>query len=239
MIWNIVVVGSGGTGSAMLQKLARYQRNCIEDIRVCLIDGDEVEKKNLKRQNFFDDNIGQNKAEALAELASSSYGVVWDAYNQYITKVEQLNGVFERYANNSSINILIGCVDNHRARQVMEGWFDLQENCIYIDSANDEHDGEIVIAIKTDGVEVSPRRSHYFPDVLTDDSPSVVEMSCEQRNISSPQHQLVNDLAGNIIMSIICNVFSRKIPTGMIIFDVFDYRIRHMSYVNGVLEAPT
>ena len=138
MIWNIVVVGSGGTGSAMLQKLARYQRNCIEDIRVCLIDGDEVEKKNLKRQNFFDDNIGQNKAEALAELASSSYGVVWDAYNQYITKVEQLNGVFERYANNSSINILIGCVDNHRARQVMEGWFDLQENCIYIDSANDE-----------------------------------------------------------------------------------------------------
>jgi molybdopterin/thiamine biosynthesis adenylyltransferase len=235
MIWKFVVVGCGGTGSAFLQKLARFQYSSNENIRVLIVDGDIVEKKNLKRQNFFECNINRSKAESLLLLASSSYGIEWSCVNEYLTDAAQIDDYFESLGGNNvaSVNILVGCVDNHRARQVMEQWFDKSNSCFYLDSANDEFDGEIVISIKSDHKEISPRRSYYYPEVLTDKSPSVTELSCEQRNISSPQHQLVNDLAGNILMSVVCRILRRDVPTGQILFDCNEYKVKHLSFIDG------
>lgn len=237
MQWNIVVVGCGGTGSAFLQKLARFQYSAEENINVTIIDGDIVEEKNLKRQNFFEANVNYPKAESIVKLAANSYGLEWRCLNEYLLNVSQLDSVFKSLANNSSVEILVGCVDNHRARQVMEEWFSSIRNGFYIDSANDESDGEVVVAVKTNGLEISPSRAYYYPDVLTDSSPSVVELSCEAMNISSPQHQLVNDLAGNILMNVICKIFNRNIPTGQIIFDCKTNMVKHLSYINGQLKV--
>ena len=226
MQWNIVVVGCGGTGSAFLQKLARFQYSAEENINVTIIDGDIVEEKNLKRQNFFEANVNYPKAESIVKLAANSYGLEWRCLNEYLLNVSQLDSVFKPLANNSSVEILVGCVDNHRARQVMEEWFSSIRNGFYIDSANDESDGEVVVAVKTNGLEISPSRAYYYPDVLTD-----------AMNISDPQHQLVNDLAGNIIMNVICKIFNRNIPTGQIIFDCKTNMVKHLSYINGQLKV--
>lgn len=235
MIWKFVVVGCGGTGSAFLQKMARFQYSSDEDIRVLIVDGDIVERKNLKRQNFFENNINCSKAESLLLLASGSYGIEWSCVNEYLTDSTQIDEFFNSLESNNavSVNILVGCVDNHRARQVMEEWFDRNNDCFYLDSANDEFDGEVVISIKSGHKEISPKRSYYYPDVLTDDSPSVTELSCEQRNTSSPQHQLVNDLAGNILMSVVCRILKKDVPTGQILFDCKEYKVKHLSFIDG------
>lgn len=237
MLWNIVVVGCGGTGSAFLQKLARFQYSSDENIKVVIIDGDVVERKNLKRQNFFESNVNCSKAESIVQLAANSYGLEWNCINEYLIDKDQLDKAFNVNANTSSVNVLVGCVDNHRARQVMEQWFSSINNGFYIDSANDEYDGEVVIGVKADKFEVSPSRAYYYPDVLTDDSPSVVELSCEARNLSSPQHQLVNDLAGNILMNVMCKIFKKEVPTGQIIFDCKDNTMKQLSYINGELKV--
>lgn len=231
-MFNVVVVGTGGTGSCFLQKLARFCSVSDECIDVTVVDGDVVEQKNLIRQQFNDCNIGQYKAEALVGLAMDTYCLSWTAIPAYLVEVEQLKRIF---CNKSGVNVLVGCVDNHAARKVMEEWFDLEENVIYIDSANDEFDGEIVVSVKAGGCEISPRRSFYFPDVLTDNSPSVVEMSCEARNLSSPQHQATNELAGNIIFIVLCEILKREIPTGMIVFNAKDFTMRRLAFSDGKL----
>lgn len=230
-MFNVVVIGTGGTGSCFLQKLARFCSVSDEDIGVTVVDGDVVEKKNLRRQQFNDCNVGQYKAEALVDLAMDTYCLSWTAISEYLVKTDQLDQIF----NKSGVDVLVGCVDNHAARKIMEEWFETTGNGIYIDSANDEYDGEVVVSVRAGGCEISPKRSFYFPDVLTDDSPSVVEMSCEQRNISSPQHQATNELAGNIIFTILCEIFKHDIPTGMIVFNAKDFTMRRLAFSDGKL----
>ncbi|MCR5837061.1 MAG: ThiF family adenylyltransferase [Lachnospiraceae bacterium] len=235
--YNIVCVGCGGTGSAFLQKLARYQASSKEIINVAVIDGDIVEQKNLIRQNFFSGDIRKKKANCIIDLASCSYGVNWFSYPDYLVDSKQIAEIFNSMVsnNNMNINMLVGCVDNHNARRVMESWFEKQNNCFYIDSANDEYDGEVIVSCMANSQEVSPRRSFYFPDVLTDETPSVVELSCEQRNISSPQHQTTNDMAGNIILSVVSQIINRNVPTGMILFDSKEFICKRLAFSDGKL----
>ena len=233
MTFNVIVVGCGGTGSAFLQKLARYQAASDANIIVTIIDGEKVERKNLKRQMFFEDSIGEFKAKELANLAADCYGEEWNYVPEYLLDTKLINKINSASTSYQRVDILVGCVDNHAARRVMESWFDSQNNCIYIDSANDEYDGEVVVAVKAGGMEISPRRSHYFKDVLTDDSPSVVEESCEVRNQSSPQHQCTNDLAANIVMSVVSQIFENKVCTGLILFNVKDLMIRRFPFESG------
>ena len=52
----IVVIGCGGTGSYIIGTLAR------QDYTPFLIDGDVVEEMNLKRQEFFENDINKYKS---------------------------------------------------------------------------------------------------------------------------------------------------------------------------------
>lgn len=53
---DIVIVGCGGTGSHYIKELGRYLygNRCLrnDEIRIVLVDGDQVEDKNLVRQAF-------------------------------------------------------------------------------------------------------------------------------------------------------------------------------------------
>ena len=62
------VIGCGGGGGFTTELLARTVP--LHDI--CLIDGDTIEEKNLDRQMFTEDQIGMNKAHALA----ARFGIV-------------------------------------------------------------------------------------------------------------------------------------------------------------------
>lgn len=61
------VIGAGGGGSWLVPSLAML----IGHERVTVVDGDKLEAKNLNRQLFTEQDIGRNKAEALA----AKYGV--------------------------------------------------------------------------------------------------------------------------------------------------------------------
>src|SRR3989344_6780633 len=58
---TVAIVGLGGIGSPAAEMLARSGVNLI------LIDRDIVEKSNLQRQNYNEDNVGKPRAHILAE----------------------------------------------------------------------------------------------------------------------------------------------------------------------------
>ncbi len=210
---NLIMVGCGGTGSLTMGYLARLYRNS-DKINFCLVDGDSVEDKNLERQSFASCDIGTNKAEILADEVIS-VGV--DPKNvmfldRYVVSSEELIGFCGK------LNILIGCVDNHRARQVLHETFYHCKNCIYIDSANEYDSGEVCIGIRLNGEDIAPPRGYYFPDVLSDKSPRADEMGCDSVNVSKPQHLFTNSLMAMEVSKVIHTFISKGEITGGMIF---------------------
>lgn len=84
---NVVIIGCGGTGSRLLPMIAQLMsRGKWNDMMptITLVDGDEVEVKNLTRQNFIAEDVGRNKAECLAERYGSAFELPTVCINEYV-----------------------------------------------------------------------------------------------------------------------------------------------------------
>lgn len=97
-VFNIIVVGAGGTGGHLVPNLTRMlsiknkerEEAGIPKHSLTLIDKDSVEPKNLLRQNFVHQDIGKNKAEVLAMRYGRSFGENILYYPQYINSPKDI-----------------------------------------------------------------------------------------------------------------------------------------------------
>ncbi len=218
---NLCVIGSGGTGTYFLKEFSRYSYGGDSRFKnMIIIDGDTVEEKNLERQSFSEEDIGFNKAAVMADVLNQSFGTSWMSVGEYLTSIEQLEQIVGM-AEQTPV-ILIGCVDNHACRLVLEEYFNTHKNVAYYDSANEFETGEVVFAYKANGKVLSPCRSYYFPDIKEGDIRAVTEMSCEELNNVAPQHIKTNMAAGNILLSELCSFMSSNNGEGTYGFVTFD-----------------
>ena len=123
---NVVIIGCGGTGSRLLplvsQIMSRGQWNDLMPL-ITLIDGDEVEVKNLTRQNFIREDVGRNKAECLAERYGQAFEIPILAIPEF---VDVGSGYFSSWIESRSPQkihqlhrrptTIFLCVDNMEAR---------------------------------------------------------------------------------------------------------------------------
>lgn len=233
VIYHLLVLGAGGTGTYFLKEVSRYLASLPAEILKCLdkdmyiMDGDIVEKKNIDRQAYFSEDIGFKKASKMAEILNESFfygdriSLQWHSMPQYLLAKEQLSFLKstskeEEGTLSDSTNftvhmpLIISCVDNHAARLVTEDYFNSSYCCILFDSANEWENGECVFSYKVLGTIVAPLRSFYFPDIKSGDLRPVTEMSCTEMNAAAPQHIFTNMFASLQLLS----QFSSLIETG-------------------------
>lgn len=242
MFYDIIVVGAGGTGGNLLKELGRFLKFFHvpdRDWNLTIIDGDTVEARNGERQPFFEGDVQQMKALCIQEGLVDCIGLPAEnvaAYPIYLDSAEWLRNKMDKQ--NQSVSIVVGCVDNHRARQVLHEVFNKdQGNIIYIDSANEFDYGEVVVGVKMKGKEICPPRAYYFPEVLTDTSPSASELSCGAINVSSPQHLITNLVAAGHILSTIIGIMQEgRVDGGIIHFNAFTHFSRFDKWVEKETE---
>lgn len=247
----IVVVGTGGTGGNLVAQLGRFLVDFSRydvTVSVAIVDGDTVEMKNISRQPYELEDVGLNKAVALGEKVSQCFGVEIVSYPVYLTEAYQLKNVFNQMHSNGSvyasysqadIDILVGAVDNHAARKVMSDWFsgcNSIENVLYIDSANEQHCGEVVFAKKVSGRTESPDRFWHFKNLSEEIGRPVTEMSCEELNNAFPQHYATNSLAATLIFAYVSELIAgpldiEGIQGGILYFDSSKMFSRFDEYV--------
>ena len=173
---DIVVVGAGGTGSALLPRLAQLDHALLElghpkGLNVTVYDSDIVSASNIGRQGFFQADIGQNKASVLVNRINMCFGKTWVAVPLRVTNFTYLDA-----------DIVIGCVDTRKARSAIVAAIRSHET-YYIDSGNAENTGQVVIGeIGSPTTMARPDRlptiADLFPEMLditldaTDDRPS-------------------------------------------------------------------
>ena len=220
--FTLLVVGCGGTGTYFLKEISRYLANKNRDklASMVIIDGDTIEKKNLSRQAFDIEDVGRNKADVMAEVLNDAFNLKWKAYCDYIFNVSQIECLIK----NGTIPVIIGCVDNHGCRLILEEFFYSEQSCIYFDAANEEAQGECVFSVNINNTVASPTRSYYFPDMLNSDVRGRDAISCEELNNSAPQHILANMTSGLQLLSAFVQLFENDVlQTGYSVYDPFRF----------------
>jgi PRTRC genetic system ThiF family protein len=115
---RILVVGAGGTGSAIVMGLPYLDQAMrvwgrSSGLEVVMMDADTVSETNCVRQPFSVSDIGQNKATVLINRINLFWGTRWRAEPAHFDE-RTLDRINDR-----SADLLIGCVDTRAARSII------------------------------------------------------------------------------------------------------------------------
>ncbi len=143
------IIGAGGAGSIATPILCKL----IGAENVCVVDGDKLERKNLDRQLFTEEDIGKFKAQALGQKYGCSF----------------LNDFFSFGAWSIDMDDWIIClVDNHPARAAVLEACDYHR-CRCIIAANETHSSDACVYYpEWKDTNLDPRV--MFPEIATDTS---------------------------------------------------------------------
>ena len=114
--WKVMVVGAGGTGSAVLPSLARLHHAMIElghpgGIECTVYDDDTVSPTNVGRQGFYPNDVGEYKASLIVNRLNMLMGTNWRAETR---RFDTRRAALQR-------RLVIGCVDTRAARRAIVG----------------------------------------------------------------------------------------------------------------------
>lgn len=133
----VTIVGCGGTGGFAAEGICRL---LPEQAHLLLVDHDRVEERNLTRQCFVNEDLGEFKSEALARKLSRNFNRAV-AYSTLPVSMLDL----------AVPGLVIGCVDNglargdiaQKAHKAMHPYYGF--NSWWVDAGNGDDYGQILI----------------------------------------------------------------------------------------------
>ena len=143
---RILVVGAGGTGSAIVMGLP-YLHQAIRawghpySLEVTLMDGDTVSETNCVRQPFSWSDVGQSKATVLINRINLFWGTKWSAQTVNFDETSL------RSNSDQNPDFLIGCVDTRAARSVIDRSVSRKSSYVayWLDLGNNASSGQFVL----------------------------------------------------------------------------------------------
>lgn len=204
-ISNIVVIGCGGVASWLVRPLVMFLRQCDHKPVLTLIDGDTIEERNLDRQWFDEEDIGQNKAEAMAELLPNDYPIDSAVREYYMDgHILPIDGT----------KLFLCCADNHAARRAVLNSVDRGQGFAII-GGNEYVEAEAYYYERgyKDGP-CDPRT--YYPSILTDDTgdPTRPAGCTGPAAVAAPQLVFANFSAANHMLWLIYHHFVERRELG-------------------------
>lgn len=208
---NILLVGAGGTGSRMLEKLvclhkALKAKGHPHGFDVVVVDPDAVSPANIGRQAFYPGDVGAYKADILVTRANMALeDAVWASC---VAKLDT-------QSNLSAYDIVIGAVDNRAARLgILRGLENTMSGLRYwMDMGNRRADGQVVLGQVSSRRKVGedklrlPHVGELYPELIdpafedSDDTPS-----CSLAEALEKQSLFINptlaDFAGNLLWNL-------------------------------------
>ncbi|MBY4898686.1 PRTRC system ThiF family protein [Cupriavidus sp. AU9028] len=159
--WKVVVVGAGGTGSALLPSLARLHHAMLElghpgGIECIVYDDDTVSETNVGRQGFYPVDVGRPKATLLVNRLNNLMGTRWEA------RVCQLSGT-----DSLRCDMVVGCVDTRKARKAIVQAMKRGAGGYYLDCGNESNSGQVILGeVRQRAPRRLPHVGDLFPELL-------------------------------------------------------------------------
>lgn len=174
---DVLLVGAGGTGSFMLTGLAQLHMAMLAlghpyGLSVTVVDDDIVSEANVGRQMFYMSDIGLPKAEVLVNRINLAMGTHWKALPVRVTGNQTI-----------SSDIVIGCVDNRKARKAIlaeasktrlhdKRSASSNKSVYWLDMGNRLNDGQVVLGEiggphRAGDIRL-PHAADLFPEIIDD-----------------------------------------------------------------------
>jgi molybdopterin/thiamine biosynthesis adenylyltransferase len=200
------LIGQGGIGSCFSPDAVRFlgysRKETDPQFTVRLIDGDVVEEKNLKRQQFKPSDLGIYKAQLVAEQCPKIDGVFVEWFPNYIDKDN-----VGRFIEDRSVVILM--VDNDKTRNIIQTHCLTLNNIMLINGGNEVYDGDVTVFRKHKGEVLMPPIWEGQPHIQ-DPKDKHPNDSCEERYEADPQLFTTNRAVATEIMKFITPVVLKK-----------------------------
>jgi PRTRC genetic system ThiF family protein len=205
-VHRVVVVGCGGTGSAVIGGLPFLHQALLAagypGLYVIVADGDKVTATNCVRQPFSESEIGLYKSVVLVNRLNLFWGLNWHASTEYVTAKTQ-----------GKADIIISCVDTRAARlEITKS--PLFKECVYwLDLGNTADGGQFVLGQpKNDRNRKTPGRlptvAELFPEIVTPLLDSTDELpACSAVEALERQEPFVNQTLAYQALAMLARLF--------------------------------
>jgi len=210
---RILVVGAGGTGSAIVMGLP-YLHQAMRawghpyGLELTLMDGDAVSETNCVRQPFSWSDVGQNKATVLMNRINLFWGTKWSAQPTCFDE-----GTL-RSNHDRNPDLLIGCVDTRAARAVIERSVSRKSSYVtyWLDLGNNASSGQFVLGQPLNGrnrrkAERLRTVSELFPEISNAAAGEDPLPSCSAVEALERQEPFINQTLAASALAMLARLF--------------------------------
>lgn len=225
---HIHIFGAGGTGGFALEFLTRLFAG--SEITIDVYDGDTVENKNLKRQNFTTNDLDLSKVDALINRLQHQVPEppTFVPHTEYIVDSDELLAEVLSTTEDDEQIIFVLAVDNIATRRLINKTItdlsDIDIDVIALDSGNHDQGGQVVLynnfpIMEKDilGNETATQLKsmlELYPEIdvindINDENPGLVA-NCAEDSESKPQSMMANVRNGELLASIIYQIYQNQ-----------------------------
>jgi PRTRC genetic system ThiF family protein len=213
---RVLVVGCGGTGSAVVAGLPYLHQSLVArghpgGLHVTVLDGDTISPTNCVRQPFARSEVGLNKAVVLVNRLNLFWGLKWEAVPIHI----QPGGHISRGYSGDDLraHIVVGCVDTRGARATIRDAVSNWSTVSYwLDLGNNADSGQFILG---EPLNERNRRSRMrlrtatelYPEICDQDLDNDAEPSCGAVEALERQEPFVNSTLAQHALALLARLF--------------------------------
>src|SRR5664279_904851 len=213
---RVLVVGCGGTGSAVVAGLPYLHQSLMAHghpggLHVTGIDGDVISPTNCVRQPFARSEIGLNKAIVLINRLNLFWGLKWEAVPAYLRAGTFISRSYS--GDDLRAHIVLGCVDTRAARATIRDAVGNRSTVSYwLDLGNNADSGQFILSQPLNGRNHRAKLrlrsvAELFPEIVDASLDNDGEPSCSSVEALERQEPFVNSPIAQHALALLARLF--------------------------------
>ena len=210
---RVLVVGAGGTGSAIVMGLSYLHQamrvwGYSHGLEVCIMDADTVSETNCVRQPFSASDVGQNKATVLINRINMFWGTNWSA------DPTAFDGGSRRLSYDDAPDLVIGCVDSRAGRKIIDQSLTrpMQRTAYWLDVGNNAASGQYILGqpLNTRNRRRAARLrtvSELYPEIVDVSAGEDPLPSCSAVEALERQEPFINQTLASSALAMLARLF--------------------------------
>jgi PRTRC genetic system ThiF family protein len=213
---RVLVVGCGGTGSAVVAGLPYLHQSLVArghpgGLQVTVIDGDTISPTNCIRQPFSRSEIGQNKAVILVNRLNLFWGLKWEAIPAHLKPGSYISRSYS--GDHLRAHVVVGCVDTRAARaairDAISNWSTLS---YWLDLGNNADSGQFILGEPLNERNGRSRLGLWcawelFPEIVDPGLDDEGEPSCSAVAALEAQEPFINSTLAQHALALLARLF--------------------------------
>jgi PRTRC genetic system ThiF family protein len=213
---RVLVVGCGGTGSAVVAGLPYLHQSLLArghpgGLHVTVVDGDAISPTNCVRQPFARSEVGLSKAVVLVNRLNLFWGLKWEAVPAHLRQGTFISRSYS--GDDLRAHIVVGCVDTRAARATIRDAVGNWSTVSYwLDLGNNADSGQFILG---EPLNERNRRSRLrlrsawelFPEIVDPSLDDDGQPSCSAAAALERQEPFTNSTLAQHALALLARLF--------------------------------